>query len=81
MPYKMEEILLKIKNITCLHVFLKKLSYRDKILQTSAKFLGIVLNSATRNSAYFRGIFANSVPHTEGTEVKKGTEFRVDRIP
>jgi hypothetical protein len=61
--------------------FWKIQSYRDKILPTSVELRGIKQNFATWNSVYFRGIFANSVPHMEGTEVKKGTEFRVDGIP
>jgi REP element-mobilizing transposase RayT len=48
--------------------------------QNFAKFRGTIQNSATQNSVWFHGIFANSVLHTDGTEVKKGTEFRQHEI-
>jgi hypothetical protein len=49
------------------------------IKATETKFCEI--REIPRKYTEFRGIFANSVPHTECSEVKKGTEFGVDGIP
>jgi hypothetical protein len=49
--------------------------------QNFAEFCGTIRNSATWNSIYFRGIFANSVPvsapHTECTGLKKRYRYRI----
>jgi hypothetical protein len=60
------------RNLTFTDVFLKNLKLQR---QNFANFRGSKGNSATRNYVYFRGIFANSVPHTECTEVKKRRGF------
>jgi hypothetical protein len=53
----------------------------EKFKVSEKEFAKLLQNSAEVNGIPQHGIFANSVHHTEGTEVKKGTEFRVDGIP